>query len=109
MRHVADSLALEVDVQSIEIVGHRFVKIGKTTNVDTRFSQLQTASPFDLRFIDIIEGDHESKIHELLAAQRVRGEWFVLDAHVYDVLRLFDAAPQRFFPWRAQLAAQGLL
>lgn len=94
---------------AIEIVGHRLVKIGKAKDVDARFSQLQTANPLELRFVDIIEGDHEAKIHELLAAQRVRGEWFVLDGRVYDVLRLFDPAPQRFFPWRAQLAAQGLL
>ncbi len=59
-------------------------KIGKTTNPQTRISQIKAASPIECEALSIIEyddsiGDLESELHIKFARKRVRGEWFALD------------------------------
>lgn len=58
-------------------------KIGCASDVDKRFSTLQTASPLRLRLIATKQASdmysEESKWHELFAPNRIKGEWFDLE------------------------------
>lgn len=54
------------------------IKVGFTSQVERRFSMLQTSSPFELRLIGTVPGglDHEARLHWLFRKERTRGEWF---------------------------------
>lgn len=54
------------------------IKIGKTSDLDQRLRQLQTSCADRLVLLGWIEGDHESVLHDLFAADRCSGEWFLL-------------------------------
>lgn len=65
---------------------HR-VKIGTTTDIDKRLSQMQTGSPTQLRVIKLLPGgrDEERRWHHRFAEKRIEGEWFddsVLDDYL---------------------------
>lgn len=68
--------------------GGNFYKIGRTKCPKQRFSNLQTACPFDLILIAGIRTPSailvESHYHDLLAEYRVKGEWFQLPDDVAD-------------------------
>jgi hypothetical protein len=55
-----------------------FIKIGTAQCAASRLSNLQTASPRELRLFATVPGgrDVEAEMHERFAAERVRGEWF---------------------------------
>jgi hypothetical protein len=62
----------------------RYYKIGMASRFDSRFSQHQCASPFDLcvaiaYFVGNMRAE-ESFLHNLFSEKRVRGEWFRLSA-----------------------------
>lgn len=63
------------------------VKIGRSVDVERRISELQCASPERLLLMGTIDGDHEDRIHEALAAYRCSGEWFVMCAGAMEILR----------------------
>jgi hypothetical protein len=56
------------------------IKIGKTKGtVQERLSALQTASPYELRIVGIVERARDSlerELHERFSHLRMRGEWF---------------------------------
>lgn len=55
------------------------VKIGHTTRLDPRFTELQIGSPLRLHIIGIIEPggpSEEARLHRRLARDRMHGEWF---------------------------------
>lgn len=54
------------------------IKIGFTTQPRRRRSGLDTASPAKLDLLFFVEGSraHERHLHQVLAAHRIRGEWF---------------------------------
>jgi len=52
------------------------VKIGKTTDLETRIARLQTGCPLPLHVIRTISCDCESYMHRAFAGERQRGEWF---------------------------------
>ncbi len=58
----------------------QFVKIGKTTRKESRLATMQTANPFELVTIAIIDADDgdelERDLHKRFARYRHRGEWF---------------------------------
>ena len=58
-------------------------KIGCASDVEKRFSSLQTASPIQLRLVATKEAEdmyaEEKKWHKLFAPSRVKGEWFDLE------------------------------
>lgn len=58
----------------------QFVKIGKTTQKENRLATMQTANPFDLVTVAIIDADDgdglEKALHKRFARYRHRGEWF---------------------------------
>lgn len=56
-------------------------KIGWARNPEKRLAFLQTGHPEKLRIVAVIDGSREKEreLHELFAASRIRGEWFVQD------------------------------
>lgn len=61
---------------AIEAIGQSAIKIGKTTDIDRRFDELQVASPHELRVVVVLEGDRESELHNRFQCYRIGGEWF---------------------------------
>jgi len=59
-------------------------KIGKTTCLDRRITELSIKLPYELELIHAVESDNidvlEQLLHEQFADKRVRGEWFALSA-----------------------------
>jgi hypothetical protein len=52
------------------------VKIGKSSNVEKRLGQLQSASSEPLRLLHVLDFDCEGSMHGRLKKYRLRGEWF---------------------------------
>lgn len=54
------------------------IKIGCSHNPRARLKDLQTASPYRLRILAILEdgGHEEAAYHKWFAADRLHGEWF---------------------------------
>lgn len=68
------------------------IKIGKTTSIKSRISELQVGFPFGrLRLVGVtIDRDYlERQLHERLESLRMRGEWFAPHARVVELVRLF--------------------
>jgi hypothetical protein len=63
------------------ITDGKFTKIGRSVDPERRLRQLQTGSPRELRLEwTAPESDcSESFLHDRLATQRIRGEWFSVD------------------------------
>jgi hypothetical protein len=62
-----------------------YVKIGKTTNIKKRLSVLQTASPYTLKVLFLIEDKYstlEGHFHDRYERYRLKGEWF--DKYILD-------------------------
>lgn len=55
-----------------------YVKIGFTTDIRNRLSQLQVATPLRLKLVALFEGDMETEkqLHKQFEEHAVRGEWF---------------------------------
>ena len=81
-------LAMPIITYAIEAIGAGLVKIGRTTDVPRRISELQTARPSELSLLAATPGDVERTIHAYLdgLGKRVRGEWFTLDAVTVEIL-----------------------
>jgi hypothetical protein len=64
----------------MEAVGSGRYKIGWSDDVGVRVRQLQTGCPFEIRVLNVIEGDQsgETWLHRRFAQYRVCGEWFEL-------------------------------
>lgn len=71
--YAGDSYVYFLQAKSL---GH--IKIGTTTNMQRRFSEIKTGCPDELVLLGITKGDAniERQIHEKFADSRVRGEWF---------------------------------
>lgn len=78
---------------------HGFQKIGKTENLESRFRQLATASPFELRILLTFRvadaSRFEALLHEKYAAYRTRAEWFKLPT---DALKQLHELKDRLDP-----------
>ena len=62
----------------LNIEKHQYVKIGKSNcekGVLSRFSGIQTGSPFELKLLGYLEGS-EQQWHSLFEKNKTRGEWF---------------------------------
>lgn len=70
-------------VYVIRMQGTDYVKIGKADNVANRLMSIQTGNPYLLEIEHIKETDDpsdlESRLFHALKANRVRGEWFIVD------------------------------
>lgn len=71
------------------------IKIGKTNNLRSRFTGLQTGAPEELNLVLFVGGgrDLEKSLHRKFRHLRMKGEWFRAEpellAHI-DVLRMED-------------------
>ena len=66
------------------------IKIGRSQNVMQRFAGLAAASPTPLRLLGFIADTvscHETRLHELFAAQRHHGEWFTPTPELHAAIR----------------------
>lgn len=65
-----------------------YIKIGKASNVEARFNQLQTASRQELTVLAVKRGGHvlEGELHERFNHLRVRGEWFYFTSEIADFI-----------------------
>lgn len=65
-------------VYVIHAIGTSFIKIGYSTNPQSRLTALQTASPYALRILGFWPGNRltERRIHKYLSQFRRSGEWF---------------------------------
>ena len=77
----------------IEVVGHRLVKVGKTTNLMNRLNNIQSANPYEIRLVARIRGDVEAEIHSALRDKCVRGEWFRYDDDTRQVINKYPQIP----------------
>lgn len=61
------------------------VKIGHTTNINTRVSGIQVSSPVDLELLMVLMGGREleKKLHRDLKQFNIRGEWFEFNQAVF--------------------------
>jgi hypothetical protein len=70
---------------------HGAVKIGKTINLEQRFSTLAAQVPYDLELLLAIESDDihalEAELHRRYAASRINGEWFRLSEEELEEIR----------------------
>ena len=56
----------------------KYIKIGKSVNVKTRLSGLQTSTPYELEVLFVIPAKprYEALAHSKYKKHRIRGEWF---------------------------------
>lgn len=65
---------------------HDFIKIGLGHDIDGRLSSLQTGNPYKIEMLAAWSATNhypeqiEKYLHQALAAHRVRGEWFRVEA-----------------------------
>lgn len=87
-------------VYFVEAVGLDLIKIGVASDVDARFSALQSGSPVPLRLLGTVPGDRklERLFHGLFAAHRTHGEWFRRCAELDN---LIDGANRPYVPCAA--------
>lgn len=52
------------------------LKVGKAGNPGARLLDLQTGNAEEIEMIAVIKGNHERRLHEILAPFLIRGEWF---------------------------------
>ena len=60
------------------------IKIGFATDLTKRIASLQTGCPDDLRLLAVVDGGREveRRMHNRVAGDRIRGEWFRPTAEV---------------------------
>ena len=57
---------------------NQFIKIGRSTEPDSRCKSLQTGSPIKLKVKAVLPGDYKTEkgLHEMFSHIRHNGEWF---------------------------------
>ena len=75
----------------IENTETKHIKIGFSTDVRTRLSDLQTSSPHELRILTLCEGTdkHEKELHKKFNDYHYRGEWFIPNKELIDYIKSF--------------------
>lgn len=94
-----DAVALQVDLLSKQrpagsyvyfmLAPPSFVKIGVTTNLSKRASEIKLGNPNSVRLIGLIPGDAllEKALHERFAEKHEQGEWFLFDNVIWMYIR----------------------
>jgi hypothetical protein len=72
-----------------------FIKIGTAIDVDSRLSNLQTASPTTLKIKAVLEGSYQTEkgLHELFEHIRYKGEWFKYNDELKYFIRAIRSNP----------------
>lgn len=73
----------------IRCTGSNLLKIGKSSDVDTRLKQLQIGSGSILELVHVFDIDIESKLHNSFSDKRKHGEWF--DVNYLDVINFMNS------------------
>jgi hypothetical protein len=75
---VLDEIPYEEWVYFIQDSGSGLIKIGYSTNVNSRLQAIQQGMPTEVKLLKYIHGDKEleSELHERFSESRQRGEWF---------------------------------
>ena len=72
------------------IKANNFYKIGATSNVKRRISEISTSIPFEISIITTITTDDmyklEASLHDRFSEKRVNGEWFILEQSDVDYI-----------------------
>ena len=94
-------------VYFVGVTGYPIVKIGYTTNLNSRFYGLQAWSPFPLEVLATAPGTRcdEFRLHEEFLSERLRGEWFTAAARLIDLINEVKASgelPERLRGERGQ-------
>jgi hypothetical protein len=75
--------------------GGGYYKIGLTTDVDRRISEISPKLPFEVELIHVIQADDmtkaESYLHERFSDKRVNGEWFRLSSDDVEWIKGLDS------------------
>jgi len=73
------------------------IKIGKSDNLMSRLSGLQTANPYELVVLHTIEAKacFELELHEYFKMYRIRGEWF---RPTQEIIEFIDNAKNDEYP-----------
>ena len=66
----------------------QFIKVGFTTNLNSRMSALKSSSPDDMVLLGSIRARRqmEAQFHQALKTRRHRGEWFRMDQEFIDAI-----------------------
>ncbi len=74
------------------VEGAGAIKIGTSTDVRSRLSTLQIASPYELTLLVTIPGDHEREraLHDRFDRERLRGEWFRGDGELRMLVQMLS-------------------
>lgn len=76
------------------------VKIGVTSNVHSRVTQLQAGNPFLLKVLFQVDHDRdyllESYVHKALKEYSIRGEWFLISSDKGKTLELIRQLVTQF-------------
>ena len=85
----------ECIVYAVEAVGLGRFKVGSTTNIQRRVQALAVTCPVPLDLVhwEVGRRGDEAETHDLLAAQRVHGEWF--EAERVSVVAAIESACAR--------------
>jgi hypothetical protein len=81
-RMLAEHRCAASGVYIVQAGGTGAYKIGRSTNMLSRLTDLQISCPTAMTLIAVIEGNAatERRLHERFAEKRIRGEWFRLTA-----------------------------
>jgi hypothetical protein len=84
-------------VYAISAPGSGRIKIGRTLNIDRRFSSLSTASPLPLELLGHcwLPDDAEADLHKYLEDDHSHGEWFIATIKVQEIAALIAAGNVR--------------
>lgn len=77
--------------EHVYFVGNKsHVKIGKSTNIASRISTIQTASPLELKVLTKVRcisiSETEKMLHRFFDALRYKGEWFYNLGHLEELI-----------------------
>ncbi len=75
----------------IENLETKHIKIGFTTDIKNRLSNLQTSSPYELKVLAVCEGNDktEKELHIKFNDYHTRGEWFNPNKELIDYISQF--------------------
>jgi hypothetical protein len=73
-------------LETNDLGGNAFLKIGKTNNLKRRIEMLQTGCPFQINLVLAFEFEDsarahflEKDFHQSFTRQRTKGEWYISD------------------------------
>jgi hypothetical protein len=76
VREIKPEVARRIATYFVQAENGGLVKIGKSNNIRSRLTTLQTGSPVRLAIIGAIRGDREAELHLRFKGLRSHGEWF---------------------------------